>query len=491
MKRLSLSAALLSAAMLFVACNGIEKAASDVAPASAVRTADAARSVNVSQGEAAGIADMFLRTDVGGSMFQTKSSDAQSKRVSTTATVREDGQDMMYVFNYEGGGFVIVGSTRNYYPILAYSDKGSFELQDDMGPVDVWLDETKVSIKNSSSQSAETRAQMQQLWARYDGTITIPSQEELKSRRPQTRSVGEDSCWARIEYLQSQYGSEGWTFTTVRDAEQIFTDLGLSSYYANICYSAEQNHSALNETVIGYKNPVHNIVEPLIGTEWFQDGPFGSLCPNGLAGCGPVAAGQLMYYYKYPANMSWGIYNFTWDDIPDHYLYSNPTKHPHLMRMLGQKFQVNYADSSSTNVIKVANGLDSLGYTASYAPHSTWTAKNEILIFHRPVIMSGTETAGGDGGHMWISEGVHEIIYDAIQYYTENQPYGAGTFTPGMYSIGNPGVEGGSIFYHYFYLNWGWFTGLHNYNGWFASNDVDSGDGNFQYNRYNVYVSHP
>ena len=62
----------------------------------------------------------------------------------------------MHIFNYEDGGFIIVGATRNYYPILAYSDKGSFVLKDDMGPVDVWLEETKVCIKNSELSDETT-----------------------------------------------------------------------------------------------------------------------------------------------------------------------------------------------------------------------------------------------------------------------------------------------------------------------------------------------
>ena len=106
MKSFSLSA-LLSAVLLLTACNGIEKAGPDAAPVPAVRMADAARSVNVSRSEAAGIADMFLRTEAGGSMIQTKSSDTQSKRVTSSETVRDDGQDLMYVFNYDGGGQVV------------------------------------------------------------------------------------------------------------------------------------------------------------------------------------------------------------------------------------------------------------------------------------------------------------------------------------------------------------------------------------------------
>ena len=479
--------------MLFVACNGIEKAASDVAPASAVRTADAARSVNVSQGEAAGIADMFLQTEAGSNRIPTKSSDSQSKRVSTTATVRDDGQDLMYVFNYEGGGFVIVGSTRNYYPILAYSDKGSFELQDDMGPVDVWLDETKVCIKNSSSQSAETKAQMQQLWARYDGTYVDPTQEILAARRPQTRSVGEDSCWARIEYLQSLYGSEGWTFNSLSNAEYYFDEWGFGDLYDQLCNSAIQNHSDPSETVIGYKygHEITTQVGPLVGTEWYQEAPFGNLCPNGTAGCGPVAAAQVMFFHQYPDTLSWDGIPFTWQDVPAHYVSLFQTlRHPELMRMLGEKFNVIYYTDSTTSstVYKVVHGLQSLGYTAYSQNYNVTSTHNELFNNHRPIIMRGVNTATNKG-HLWVCEGDKQTLVNQLVFYTENQPYGSGTFYPGMYSYNNPGVEGG-VMYLYFYMNWGWgSTNNYHPNGWFLSNNVSVNGNNYQNYRKNIYVS--
>ena len=485
------------AAMLLMACNGIETGGIDDDTVITKHKTSLIRDVNVTQNEAIGIANMFARSNAGSDISQTKGAFLSTKMISSSETIREDGQNLMYVFNYEGGGFVIVGSTRNYYPILAYSDEGSFVLQEDMGPVDVWLDETKVSIKNSSSLDNDTKAQMQNLWERYDGTFVDPAQELLAVRRPQTRSTGEDACWERIDSLTLEHGSEGWTYLPLSLVEDLFTDLGLVSYYDAICYSAYQNNSALNETVIGFRNPVHKQVGPVIGTAWRQWGAFGKLCPNLKAGCGAVAAGQIMYYYKRPTVMNLVDTTFTWAsaDIPKS--ENQNSKQPHLMRMLGQKFQMDYRPDgqSATNTNKILIGLDSLGYVAYSAAHNTWTAKNEILVYGRPLIMFGSDTTSPlDDGHYWVCEGAHEIIYDAIEFYTDNQPGGAGDFSQGMYSYSSPGVVGGSIYYHYFYMNWG--AGYVNdpnmkYNGWFASNDVEFYEGNPQYLRTNIYVSLP
>ena len=93
-------------------------------------------------------------------------------------------------------------------------------------------------------------------------------------------------------------------------------------------------------------------------------------------------------------------------------------------------------------------------------------------------------------GHCWVCDGAIENIVNQITFFTENQPYGAGTFTQGMYSYNNPGIEGG-IVYLYFHRNWGWYSP--NLNGWYAYNLItDTGQsGNYQYLRQDFFVDVP
>ena len=481
-------AVLLCVAMLLFSCNRIDTVGFDNESV-ATKDMTSAHSLKVTHQEAQGVADMFLRSEAGSVIFQTKS--AKAKRVSSSSTVREDGQELMYIFNYDDGGFVIVGATRDYYPILAYSDKGSFVLREDMGPVDVWLDETKVCIKNSSLLDETTKAQMQNLWARYDGTYVDPTQELLAARRPQTRSTGEDYCWDRIDYLQALYGSQGWTFLPLSQVEDVFDDAGLSSYYDAICYSASQNHSALNETVIGYKTPTYNRVDPLLVTEWGQDWPFNYLCPNGYyAGCGVVAAAQLTKYYEYPTVLSLNDTIFTWSDVP--VALSSPVtkRQPHLIMMLAQNFQVTYAPPSGNNAYpeNISSGLNSLGYSSTCEHQSLSEVRDQLIDYRQPVNMTGYLTQQGTGGHAWVCHGAIESIYNQITFFTENQPYGAGSFTQGMYTYNNPGVIGGSTPYYSFYMNWGWYG---DDDGWFVGNNVNPSNTGYNYIRYNVYVDDP
>ncbi len=480
--------------LILSACNEIETVSHNSRQIAGMQNSFLSQDINVSRVEANNIADLFYRSNYGSGFVPTKSEDGRSNLVSTFETIREDGQDLMYVFNYEDGGFVIVGATRNYYPILASSDKGSFELQDDMGPVDVWLDETKISIKNSSSLDDEIKDQMQNLWAKYDGTNLDSAKQLLSARRPQTRSTGEDACWERIDSLQALYGSEGWTFLPLSFVEQLFEDAGLSSYYSDICYSAIQNHSALNETVIGYKYPVVNQVGPLLNTEWNQYSPYNNLCDNHYpAGCTVIAAAQIMKYYAYPNNLSWGNDLFTWSDVPD--VPTTTSKHPQLIRMIGQKFNISYnLGESSTSFGDVLNGLDSMGFITSYHSHDASTVIDTVYYYHKPVMMSGSLTDDPDTtGHTWVCDGVREISYYAVRFYTENQPYGIGNFTQGMFSYNNPGTVGGTNFFYTFHMNWGLRKGPYypDYDGWYESNNFIYDPIKYHYLRYNIYISVP
>lgn len=483
-------AVLLCVAMLLFSCNRIDTVGFDNESV-ATKDMTSAHSLKVTHQEAQGVADMFLRSEAGSVIFQTKS--AKAKRVSSSSTVREDGQELMYIFNYDDGGFVIVGATRDYYPILAYSDKGSFVLREDMGPVDVWLDETKVCIKNSSLLDETTKAQMRNLWARYNGTYVDLTQQLLSSRRPQTRSAGEDSCWAEIERLQALYGSQGWTFLPLSQVEEIFDDAGLSSYYDDICYSATQNHSALNETVIGFKNaPILNSNGPLLYTShWHQDAPFNQLCNGYPAGCSVIAAAQIMKYYEFPpsSHLNWAGSSFAWSQIPDTPSYQTTDRQPQLIRYTGTKFGITYINGDTGATPQdIKEGLEDMGFTATLSDHNYLVSYSQIYDYSKPVLMSGHSTLMGGNGHAWVCDGARKYIFDQITFFTENQPYGAGSFSQGMYTIINPGTVGGIVTY-YFYMKFGKDYDESD-DGWYTDNGLPSGS-NYQYRRNDIYITCP
>ena len=106
---------------------------------------------------------------------------------------------------------------------------------------------------------------------------------------------------------------------------------------------------------------------------------------------------------------------------------------------------------------------------------------------HNPVIMYGWESDASSAlSHAWVCDGVRQAVYNQLQFFTENQPYGAGNFTQGMYTISNPGLIGqpvGSPIYTY-HMNWGMI--ITSYNGWFAANYNFSTPLNFNCRRKNM-----
>jgi len=63
-----------------------------------------------------------------GDNFISKKTRSESPQLKLFHTENgEEGQPNLYIFNVDGGGFVIVSASKNVKPVLAYSDKGSFE----------------------------------------------------------------------------------------------------------------------------------------------------------------------------------------------------------------------------------------------------------------------------------------------------------------------------------------------------------------------------
>lgn len=92
----------------------------------------------VSVSQASKVGALFLSNNGNGNYAETKSCSVVPE-VTSDKTVREmrtiygeNNVPSMYVINYEGGGFVIVSATKNYYPILAYSETGSMNVEEAM-----------------------------------------------------------------------------------------------------------------------------------------------------------------------------------------------------------------------------------------------------------------------------------------------------------------------------------------------------------------------
>lgn len=448
----------------------------------------------VSLDKATEIADLFF-SELTEGRVSTKSASRTQRSSTSIETLSENSNPLMYIINYPNGGFVIMGTTKNYYPVLAYSNKNSFEITSEMNGVSVWLEETKEALKTSNSFNDTIKTGMQNLWKSYETADIFSSQESEDTQLKSTHSSGQIACWNRCDELQMQYGGEGWNFAPLSNAEQIFDNAGFLGHYQDICYGADFNHSPLDCSVVGWKNVYKNEqVGPLLTTKWHQGSPYNDLCNGKPAGCGAIAVAQVMKHYHYPQSFNWNGYAFNWSTIP--VVPVANSDHDALIRLVGHFVNMHYNSGGSwATPGAMEDGISNLGYNVTRANHNYERVETELLNRHRPVIMGGNANNVPlpsplnyiGKSHYWVCDGARAITTGQMQYFTEWQPYGNGIFTTGWNTMDSPGVLGG-IGYLYFHMNWGWGG---NHDGWFAFNNVNSGNGNYQYARQNFYITKP
>lgn len=405
----------------------------------------------------------------------------------------DNGNPTIYVINYKDGGYVLVSATRNYYPILAFSDKGVFQIpkEEESNGSTLWLNATKESIINCITLNDSIKADIQALWNHYDMQSGIL---EYKSTSSTPEAI--QACWNRLYELEAQHTGEGWTFTTLESAESIFSGAGYSNTYNDLCISAEFNNSPLNCSVLGWRlSTYRNEAGPFIATQWGQNSPFDNLMDGEKPGCAAVAAAQVMKYYEHPQTMTLNGYSFSWNNIPIN--VQENSDQPWLMKLVSIALNTHHVLSYHyTTPSGLINGLNSLLYNVRENNFSADETTEFLYNNKKPIIMLGNASnlswIPGEpnleyigNSHYWICDGALTITPNILEYFTEWQPYGNGTFVNGWYTANNPGRLQSSTFVYY-HMNWGWKG---NNDGWYGFNDVNSGNGNFEHSRVNFYIS--
>ena len=439
-----------------------------------------------------------------------KGNKTRSNDFSMVETISENGLVLMYLVNYSDSGFVIVSATKDFYPILAYSDESNLDLNNNIYGIDEWLEDTKHEIKTCSQKCDSVKAKNHNLWNMDSTTLNRTKFEKTRSG---SLSDADIACYIRCEQYLDQYGyggDEGWHFTPLSDAKQVFEEKGFASIYQNLCYSAEFNHSTISNTVLGYKIcTIKNKVGPLLSTKWHQRSPFNDLCDGSPAGCGAIAVAQVMKYYKHPQTFSYNGFAFDWNTIPD--IPSATSSQSALVKLVANAIDTHFESSYSwATPGSIEDGLDLLGYNVSTGDDDCHRVRTEIMSGKRPVIMLGNDDNWsflpgnlkyiGDS-HYWVCDGADERTVNKLYLFTEWQPYGKGNFVPGWNSIDSPYDYGGQS-YTYYHINWGWGGTS---NGWFADvsnskegyydntysgpNDPNTQQGHYEHSRKNFYIS--
>ncbi len=243
--------------------------------------------------------------------------------------------------------------------------------------------------------------------------------------------------------------------------------------------------------------------DPLVKVRWGQIWPEGIYCPNGIGGCGPVAAAQILSTMNMPKEISYffpemdiSSETINWSLLKKHYESSSFADYcinykgcelsveehktlGRLVRQIGVQAEAKYlmGDDIATQTVaaKVTETIRALsGKNVISQGNSAINLYNSLAGIAPSNKKRVAYVRGEDnvvGGHAWVADGTWEIGL-MVKYWD------LGTINGGVPSGMTPTVI--RDFARYLHFNWGWNGGC---NGYFLVN-IFSPDNAYKYDSY-------
>lgn len=266
----------------------------------------------------------------------------------------ENGEALLYIVNYDDGGFLIIPADNRVFPILAQSETSSFGTEESElpGGINIWVQDIKKVIKKIKKENKEQSKEVKLAWEKYLRYSQLKVYIPPDPCEDQTIIVG--------PLLNTTWGQE-CGYNSLLQTE---TQLGCSSLP----------------------------------------------CDKAYTGCIATAMAQVMKYHQYPSSYSWSsmpnnegttatatlMYDI--GQSIDNYNYSCTGS------------GVSYENLGNV-VLSLENDFNySTSVTLSnYSSYSFSTVTNEIN-YNRPVIFVGTDT-NTNTAHSWVCDGYQSRFY--------------------------------------------------------------------------------
>jgi hypothetical protein len=287
------------------------------------------------------------------------------KRIQTIKPILdENGITVVYVINYEDGGFLILSADNRIQPVLAYSLSSSFPLQDNLtmpSGLIQWLYSIKENVKEIRKSKRVQSNDLKKLW-NSNSISNLIGMDYKKAPDPNDNPINDPE---------------------------------------------DPNCPPLTTKQIG----------PLLTTEWGQTGSYNDQAkylgctedPDGRAptGCVATAMAQIMKFHRFPNN-------YLWDNMPNFYGTYETAK---LMKDIADAVDMDWGCNASGADVEdevPSSFKNDFGYsTASYSDFNHQTVKQQ-LDWNRPVILRGGRNAGWGifsvykDGHAWVCDGYRQ-----------------------------------------------------------------------------------
>ena len=370
---------------------------------------------------------------------------AYSRNYTVQSINGESGKPCIYVVNFENnGGYLLISASKRYNPILAYSETGNFSTEHHIGGLKEWEHMIISEIEKNEALPMDSVRQYLAVWSEYEPRVvpavslqpksgSLSDEEFLK-----LQAIMQDSVMSWMNKRYEVFDIPNCSFLTQEQKEDLEIALTGGMYPLYMEY-----WDVFTRLVKKEKVRISN-VDNFVSSTWDQEDGYNQFFPmlnNGkraYAGCGPVAAGQIMYYFKHP-----NTYN--WDAMEPNVA---TTESARLLYDIAKKAGADYdIDGTSTNIKKMKKVFEDLGYSLQFKEDDNflYTVKANCDQ-HKPVYTRGTSDAGE--GHAWVISGYH--TEDIETYYEVWTFMRADTYAIYDKMFSERGI------YTNFYMNWGW-----------------------------------
>ncbi len=337
------------------------------------------------------ISEFFVNEDLAKTvaenfMRKTNPSLKSTKNYKLKKIKDEMGEELIYVINFDEGGFVLMPADNRIEPILAFSENNYFETEnvEQMNGVGLWVSDTKDGIKELKKLKVPQSEEMKELWLKHLAHFNLKDEGDPPDDPciDSTRTVGPyiTNYWCQNNDYNSDCPTEAWV---------------------------ENEYSCSAD---------------------FSD-PTLYLSGRAYAGCVAVAMGMIMSYHEYPTSYSWSQMPQDNPNYPDFDIYGNSVV-AGLFTDIGDAVDMRYMCTASRadDVDAVSAFKNDFGYstTATLSDFYYTTTKQE-LDADRPVYLSGQKS---NNAHAWVCDG-YQIIYTCLgstQYLSEKLHMRFGNF---------------------------------------------------------------
>lgn len=382
------------------------------------------------------------------------------------------GDTLMYVANYfDAQGYMVISATRNYHPVLAIVEKGTFKSINEVPEGEsLYLANYAQDISDLRTMPVDS---VKQYWREWDAT-----------EYPGTGSTGSNASSDDLSEFMNQskvaWMNEGYD---VSDLNQ--NKFGLPTEYREAilrdaaAYKQRDDYMTTS-FVIRRPDAVTAIYGPMLTSMWGQLWPYNYLIKakydkDYATGCMATAMAQIMRYHKKPTT-------YNWSDMPN---YINSSMNSASIRKIlfdvaedvHEKYGTVEDGGTTSSIKKALKTFKKFGYSSVKSEeHKITDVISQIRYSNVPVLMTGHD---GKVGHAWVCDGVKITEYDNQIYLmilNSNSPY---KYT--KYVEPTPNHQSSVVYT--FHMNWG-LKGEHD--GWFYDDNIKTDDGDYSEKRKDI-----